>query len=135
MKKVICSICLISLFFTFIIPAFAAEEDEIMPLWDNINTVYACLTINETLGIATCTGEITAKSSVPVSVDVSLQRLDGNSWTTLKTWSASGTWDVSLTKSYAVYRNYTYRVYVTGYVYNSSGAIIESGSAIHSVTF
>lgn len=135
MRRLSCLILTAILLCTLVTPALAATENEIMPLWDTINTVYACLTINETTGIATCTGTVSAKNNYSVEVDVALQILENGSWRTLKTWSASGTWDASCTKYYAVYRGYTYRVYVTGYVYNSSGAIIESGSAIHSVYF
>lgn len=118
-----------------VFPVSAAEIDEIQPLYDHIGSIYATLTINETLGIATCKGKIDATEIVPVKVVVRLQQYNDGKWSTVKSWNASGTASVSCIEQYAIYRGYTYRVSVTGYVYDSEGVILESGTVTHTVDF
>lgn len=135
MKKIICIFVALILLCTCTIQASANENNGIMPLYENINTVYACISIDDSLGIATCTGRIIAKGEYTVSVDVILQVYQNDDWTTLTSWSASDTWSVTCQKYYAVYSGYEYRVLVFGYVYDENGRIIESGSAVHSVNY
>lgn len=136
MRKLICIVVSLVLLLSFPIQAFAYGANDIMPMYENISTVYAAISVDESLGITTCTGRITAKStSYPVSVDVILQMYKDNRWTTLASWSASDTWSVTCMKHYAVYSGYQYRVLVYGYVYDDAGRIIESGSAVHSVNY
>lgn len=109
-------------------PVSAATKDEEELMYTHISSVYACLTIDETLGIATCTGSVNAKNIVPAKVTVRLQRYQDGSWQTIKSWSETGTAVASSTNYYAIYRGYSYRVYVSGFVYSSEGAIQEAAS-------
>lgn len=136
MKRSICILLIVAL----LVPclacrASAAVKDEIELQFETINTIHARLTIDETLGIATCYGRITAKNTYPVEVELLLQVYKDNKWVTLKTWSNTGTMNCSTSHQYAIARGYTYCVYVTGYVYDSNGAIIEAASASHIVEF
>lgn len=135
MKKFVYVIILALLVSSFPMQVMAYDGDEIMPLYENINAVYACLSIDESLGIASCTGRITAKGIHPVSVDVILQIYENNDWDTLASWSATDTWSITCMEEHAVYSGYEYRVLVYGYVYDANGKIIESGSAVHEVNY
>lgn len=114
---------------TMTIPASATTaESTIQPRWTYLDTVYAYLNINW-LGIASCEGSATAGSLVTVEVTVRLQQLKDTGWATIKTWSATDTQSAVASGSYAVQKGYTYRVSVTGYVYDSNGNLVETGSA------
>lgn len=135
MKRIIPLILVFTILLSLSIPVSAAVKDEVMPLYNEIDTVSAGLTINKTLGITTCTGRVTAKELVPVKVVVSLQVYKEGRWQTLQSWSETGTLTASTTHKYAVYSGYQYRVYTIGYVYNSEGVIQESASAIQVVNY
>lgn len=135
MKKIICFLLAIILLHTCVVEAAAYGNDEIMPLFENISSVYACLSIDQNLGITTCTGRIIAKDMYPVSVDVILQVKENGRWSEVCSWSASGTYSASCTEYRAVYSGYDYRVLVFGYVHDANGRIIESGSAVHEVSY
>ena len=135
MKKFICLFLSFVLLCSIPVQAKAQQNSEVMPMFENINSVYASISIDQTWGITTCTGRIVAAGEYPVSVDVILQMYKDNRWTTLATWSASSTWVASCTQNYAVYSGYQYRVLVYGYVYDANGRIIESGSAVHSAYY
>lgn len=136
MKRKIVSAIIICLMLSICIaPAYAAQKNDIQLMFDEINLVRASLTIDETLGIATCTGKITAKSVKPVEVYVSLQKYVNGQWVTLKTWSAAGTLTASKTGQYAIYSGYKYRVSTIGYVLNDQGIILETGTALHEVNY
>lgn len=135
MRKLLCFALCIIILITSIPTVFAAQGNDIMPMFDNINSVYASIEINQTNGLAKCTGMVAAKSTYPVSVTVHLQQNVNNSWVTLQTWRASGTWSATATNYYAVYSGYQYRVMVFGYVYDDAGRIIETGSSVHSVNY
>lgn len=130
MKKIINVVTALVLLVLCVLPTKAQAAEEIVPFYDNINSVYAYLSIDESTGIASCTGMMSAKNFYPVSVTMNLQRLSNGFWETLYTWSDSGTWSVTCDGYYAVYSGYSYRVIVQGYVYDSAGNIIESGSAV-----
>lgn len=130
MKRTITTLCVVMLIIFCAVPMNTYAAENTMPLYDNINSVYANISINESTGIASCTGMISAKNFYPVSVSVRLQMLDNGDWKTLYTWSDSGTWSVTCDGYYAVRSGYSYRVIVLGYVYDDAGNIIESGSAV-----
>lgn len=130
MKKTINVLCAVLLIMLCVVPTVTYASEDVMPLYDNINSVYANLNIDGSTGIASCTGMISAKNFYPVSVTVRLQMLENGDWKTLYTWSDNGTWSVTCDGYYAVYSGYSYRVIVQGYVYDSAGNIIESGSAV-----
>lgn len=135
MKRIISALIVIIIISTCILEVAAYEQDNIMPIFENINSVQASLSINQSLGVTTCTGRIVAKDMYPVSVDVVLQVKENGRWTEVCSWSASGTYTASCTEHYAVYSGYEYRVLTWGYVYDSNGRIIESGSAVHEVNY
>ena len=121
--------------FSLTIPASAAIIDDVEPMYTHISRVYASLTIDESLGIATCTGSVNAKTITPAKVIVRLQSYQNGAWLTVKSWSSTGTAVASSTNSYAIYKGYSYRVYVTGYVYDSEGVIQESASIYDYASF
>lgn len=135
MKRIITFSLAIILLISLAIPVSAATKDTIQPRYTYINSVYAALSIDQSTGITTCTGSVTAKKNYPVEVVVRLQQDMGSYWYTLESWSTTGTISASLTENYAVYKGYEYRVYVTGYVYDSDGNIIESASGTHTVNY
>lgn len=128
MKKVLSIFVAILMLNSFAIPASAAVKDDAELMYTYISRVSAGLTIDETLGVATCSGSVDAKSVSSVKVTVRLQRYEDGSWKNVQTWSETGTAGVTCTKYYAIYRGYSYRVYVTGYVYNAYGVVQESAS-------
>ena len=135
MKRFICLLSTLVILFSMAIPVFAAVPEEIQPLYTNIDTVGASLTINETLGIATCTGRLFAKDIQPVKVIVRLQIYKDGYWQTLKSWTGEGSWTIVVSKQYAIYSGYTYRVTTAGYVYDDDGNILEAASASHTVNY
>ena len=129
MKRVITIFILIAFIITLVPSASAATaENTIQPQWDILNSVTADLEINW-LGIATCAGRATAGEFVTVKVVVKLQQLTDTGWTTLKSWTVTDTQSAFASGTYAVHRGYTYRVSVTGYIYNSNGTLVETGTA------
>lgn len=135
MRKSVCFLISFALIFTCAIHVSARENGDIMPLYEKISSVYACISIDQTTGITTCTGRIVAKEEYPVSVDVILQIKENGDWSEVCSWSASGTLITSCIEHYAVYSGYDYRVLVFGYVHDANGRIIESGSAVHEVNY
>lgn len=135
MKKLIVSVLIILTVFALALPASAATIEPIQPMFVYIGGVTAELSIDETWGIATCTGSLSADYVKPVKITVRLQQYKDGSWITLKTWSKTGTASVVCTGQYAICSGYTYRVSVTGYVLDSEGTILESGNAKQSKVF
>ena len=135
MKRLVCIFLSVLIFILNMIPLYVSANDNIMPIFENISTVYARLSIDESLGVTTCTGRIVAKDEYPVSVDVILQVKQNGDWDNVSSWSANGTWIATCQENYAVYSGYDYRVLVFGYVYDANGKIIESGSAVHEVNY
>ena len=135
MRKIISSLLALVILFSCIIPASAATKEEAGLFWNKILNIYASISVNQSTGIVTCSGTITAKSTYPVKVYAQLQRLENGSWRTITSWTNTGTLSATVTKSYAVYSGYTYRIYVIGYVYDNNGNIVESGSEYHSVYY
>ena len=103
------------------VPASAS----VTPRFSYTDYVYARLEIDDFWGIATCVGEAAAYEFVPVEITVHLQVYKDGAWQTVKSWYASDIMNVYLNKQYAIYRGYEYRTYVVGYVYNSSGSLVE----------
>lgn len=138
MKKIVSFFFLFFLVLSMALPASAAIVDTVDPLYENINSVVAHFSINESTGNASCGGQVVAKSILPVKLVVALQRLnvEGNYWETVQTWSHVDTMYASLTGQYTIPDGYTYRVRATGYIYDATGTnIVESASAIKSIQF
>lgn len=132
MKRMFSFALVIVMISAAVIPTNAATDDQISPYYTYVGSVYANLSLDETLGVATCTGRVTAKSVAPVKVIVYLQMYKNGTWTNLTSWTSTGTTVTSATGKYAVARGYMYRTYVIGYVYNSDGLPVESASVSYS---
>lgn len=135
MKKSVSVILVVLLVISLALPVYATEPQQIMPRYTYVDSIWACITIDSTWGIATCEGEVITKGAYPVEVVVSLQVYKNGRWETIKSWSNEDTYSVYLSKSYAVMSGYQYRAYVEGYVYNSNNAVIESTSLAHSTYY
>lgn len=135
MKRFLLFTITLLIFVSSVLPASAAVKDEVELLYTHINSVSAGLSIDETWGIATCSGGVDAKKILPVKVTVNLQVYKDGYWQTLKTWSETGTATANTSFSYAIASGYKYRTYTIGYVYNSEGVILESASAIQAVNY
>lgn len=126
-KKIVAAILCAMLIVTMGISAFAS--DDVMPCYTYTSTVSASLSISS--GTATAKGSIVPYNSRPTSVKVQLQRYSDGQWSTISTWKDSDTGGVSSaggTKT--VTSGYSYRTFVTGYVYDSDGVVIEVVSCI-----
>ena len=129
MRRITALLIIVTILCAIAAPASATTIDNIVqPRWTYLNSVYAYLDINW-LGVATCEGRATARDFVNVEVVVRLQQLKDTGWATIKSWTSTGTLTASASGSYAVYKGYTYRVSVTGYVYDASGKLVETGTA------
>ena len=134
MKRLV-SIGFVLLFLcSIIVPVFATGTTDVQPRYTEINAVSADLEINA-LGIASCSGQVTAKHLNSVEVIVRLQKYTGTSWTTLKTWTSTGTATAYASGKYAVNSGYKYRVSVTGYVYDTDDTILETATARDEVEY
>lgn len=121
MRRGITAVLAIILILSMAVPASAS----VMPRYSHTDFVYARLEIDDFWGVATCVGEVAAYDFVPVEINVYLQVYKDGAWQTVKSWYASDIMDVYLSKYYAIARGYEYRTYVEGYVYNSSGYLVE----------
>lgn len=131
MKKVISITLVFLLALSMVCPVHAT----VTPRYTYVDSIWACLSIDTTTGVATCEGEIAAKAGYPVKVVVYLQVYRDGRWATLKTWSAEGTYSAYAVGSYEVESGYTYRAYVAGYVNYVSGAPMETVDVAHTVDY
>ena len=121
MRRGMAVVVAIILIASMAVPASAS----VTPRYSHTDYIYARLEIDDFWGVATCEGELMAYDDVPVDIIVYLQVYKDGAWQTVKSWYASDMMNVYLCKSYAIYRGYEYRTYVEGYVYNSSGSLVE----------
>ncbi len=87
------------------------------------------VSLNISGGKASCSGQIKPNASnKKAKVTIKLQKKTGSSWTTMQTWSktATGLAGAKASGTRAVTAGLTYRVYLTGYVYDSNGNVLES---------
>lgn len=128
MKRVMMLLLVVSLLWSFAIPAFATVPNDtvVQPRYTYIKTHITNLTIDETTGIATSKASCYAVGGNTVEIECKLQRYNGSSWTTIKTWTASGTNYASVNKDWAVYSGYTYRVYAAYRIRSTAGNLLES---------
>lgn len=92
--------------------------------WDHLSVILSELTINN-LGVAEVSGTATLRNNNKVTVELNLQQLKSNGWTTIKTWSGSGTKSCKVKGSYSVYSGYDYRAETIAKVYDGNGNKIE----------
>lgn len=116
------AVCLLS------IPAQAAVPPTVSPCFEDIRTFYSTIDIDDS-GKATAYSYIfTSTSSNTVYLTVYLQKLSGNTWSTLTSGSSSGSPYTSKSVSRYVTSGYYYRAKGVASVYNSSGAFVESAT-------
>lgn len=117
-------LCLVMVVVMVVAPVASAEVD-IIPMFTYTLSIVASLGI--TNGTAQASGAITPYGDLETMVTVRLQRNENGTWKTLRTWVSGkvvGTSEAG--GNHAVTQGYDYRVYVTGYVFDSSGVIIET---------
>ncbi|WP_313342079.1 hypothetical protein [Sedimentibacter sp.] len=124
MKTILKSVLVLTLIFALLVNAFAST---IGIQWDYLSRVRSELSIN-TLGIASASGTATLYNGDSVSVELNLQQLKSNGWTTIKTWNGSGTKSCTVSGSYAVYSGYDYRVETIAKVYDGNGNKVEESN-------
>lgn len=101
--------------------------EDIAPYYTGTSAISASLSISSS-GKASCSGIIRLYSGYSASFTMKLQKYTGGYWSTVKTWSTSD--KHILSKEYYVTSGYNYRVVTSASVYNSSGAYVETTSAI-----
>lgn len=126
MRKITALVLVVTTIFLMVAPVFAAVPETVTPQYSHTDVVDASLFIDEAQGIATCEGELSASSYLPVKILVIFEVFQYGAWKTLATWRATGNLAVYISETYEVDRGYPYRVYVYGYVYDNSGNIVES---------
>lgn len=129
MRRLFTFFVILTILASIVIPAHAATSvNTPQPRWSYLNSVSANININS-IGIATCSGRATARENITVKVVVRLQQLTDSGWSTIKSWTVTDTVSAYASGSYAVYSGYTYRTSVTGYVYDSNGNLLETGTS------
>ena len=114
----------------------SAANPEISPLrYDNVSRMLVSLVISDK-GLASCDGQINLRGGASVDMSLTLQKSKNQAnWSDEKTWTASGSYVVTIDKDYFVVSGYYYRVKLSGTVYDSSGAYVESPLAYSSVKY
>lgn len=136
MKKVFVILFATILLFSMAIPAYAALPDSpVSPQYKYINSYDVDLTINRSTGTALCSATCYAPNVSRVEIEYKLQQYTGSSWTTIKTWSSYGTTSVYFSNSSTVTSGNNYRGKATYRVYDSSGKLLETGSASETYAF
>lgn len=110
---------------------FAAESEDttVQPRYTNITSIAAAVNINS-LGKAVCTSSaMLTYTSDTGKLIMYLQKLDGNTWYTVKSWTDTAD-PYYMSGSYYVYSGYYYRCKAVLTVYDSSGNIVDAGQAI-----
>lgn len=129
MKRIVSIIFSLLLFVGFATPASAATQDTVMPYFTDIHSMIASLYIDEDTGKAECIGELNAKQDVPVEIVIHLDQKISDQWERLESWTNTDTRIVKKCGIHYIARGYSYRVTVQGFVYDTSGNIVESASA------
>ena len=87
-------------------------------------------------GLESCYGQIVLRGGASADVSLILQKSkDQTNWSEEKTWTSNGSYAVSIDKDYFVVSGYYYRVKLSGTVYDSSGAYVESPVTYSSVKY
>ena len=129
MKRIFSVVMVLLLLSAFVIPASAdGVENNISPRFTYISKVSTNVSINQNTGIATSTAISHADGVASMKLVCRLQQKKNGSWVTIKTWSDTGTQQAGVAQQRAVYSGYSYRTYVTCYVYNAAGSLLESAT-------
>jgi hypothetical protein len=133
LKKPICIFLVICVFLSVPISSFASTTHEdflIARRYSFIDLLSAGLSIDGN-GRATCRGTVQATYTYTMlSIEVSLQQSENNTWTTLETWTDSGPgyWSLEVTGNRYILSGYSYRVVSTATVYDANGNQLEKKS-------
>lgn len=121
---------------TFIILLSMAEPVEasetLQPRYTYIQSFTFSLKIDDSTGLATCTGMIDIRTTDPVKIVLYLQKYEDGTWSTIKRWESNGSMCAALSKQIYVSKGYTYRLCAYGYVYDAEGTQLEADSGITS---
>ncbi len=108
--------------------ASVSSAEMVSPMYITIGDINATLTVQS--GQANCGGTVSLNSiSYGADITVTLQKKNGNNWAYVSSWSDSGSVLVSANGSVSVSTGYTYRVRASVAVKDSSGNVVERGSA------
>lgn len=114
-------------------PAFAADTEDtaaagvVHPDFVAIGVLTAGLSF-DSWGLASCSGSvIPSNSSYICYLTVTLQKLNGGSWSYVYSWFCSGLGYAAL-EGYRYVAHGTYRVVSTATIYSSSGQWLDSAS-------
>ena len=108
--------------------ASVSSAEMVSPMYITIGDINATLTVHS--GQANCGGTVSLNSiSYGADITVTLQKKNGNNWAYVSSWSDSGSVLVSANGSVSVSTGYTYRVRASVAVKDSSGNVVERGSA------
>ena len=117
------------------LPVSAANSEISLFRYDNVYRILVSLNISDK-GLSNCYGKITLHAGASVDMRLVLQTSpDQVNWSDEKTWVADGSYVVTIDKDYYVVSGYYYRVKLSGTVYDSSGAYVESPLAYSSVKY
>ncbi len=118
-----------------VMSALSAYADMIRPMYVAISGFSCSLSISS--GTASCSAKITpAKSGYTPSLIVTLRRsTDGVSWSYVDSWSTtgSGIFGASISETKTVSGGYQYKLFATGTIKDSNGAVIEQANKNSSV--
>lgn len=112
------------------VPVCAAENESIQPRYTYIASFTASMLVHSNTGISTCTGFVKVNPGYKAKVVCRLQKQVDSAWETVKTWEGTGDGYANVSEKWAVYSYYNYRVYVTAYVYDSDGNIVETAANV-----
>ena len=126
MKRTASIIIMVVAIMGMVVTAFAAQENTVQPLYNNISSLRVGLDINNSTGIALADGSVDAYYQVPVEVLVQLQVYKDGQWKTLMTWSTADIGYAYACGQWTVESGYNYRTRVTGYICNDLGIPVES---------
>lgn len=109
------------------------DDNLIIPYYEYISFVGSSLSIASN-GKAVAGGDVYYSGNYNSSLTVELQRLNGSSWSTIKSWnqSYSGRGYHDLEEEYYVLSGYNYRVITTATIYNQA-TVLETASSVSSV--
>ena len=108
--------------------ASVSSAEMVSPMYITIGDINATLTVQS--GQANRGGTVSLNSiSYGADITVTLQKKNGNNWAYVSSWSDSGSVLVSANGSVSVSTGYTYRVRASVAVKDSSGNVVERGSA------
>lgn len=137
MKRLISLLLVLVMLAIVVTPCLAVEQDTstVTPRYAYIaaNSVY--FTINESTNVTTSDVFCRTYDNYEIQIVCQLQRYNNSKWNTVKTWTSSGMKSATLVKSWAVPSGYTYRAYVTFYIYNNNGTLIETATNSNSKYF